>query len=462
MQCIEKDTQIKSFLKTGKSKKKIKVAGVPGLYLVKNTETEGIWEFTRMRDKQRFHFMRRYPKCSLSQARSIFNDYNLKIDRGDPYETISPRHLQAEKKKKIVEGVKIDSLIVHYFEEREERLKKSKTNKNPDRELMALQARYKKYLRDEIGELFPSQLTTEVAIRVLSQIRNSDSTRSKVQALLSDIKRWAIRTNRLSIEAAPINWEMVHEVLPRSIYAPQKHPACKVEDIPELVKLIYEFNPHEAFKAGAYALLFVILTGVRVGCLLEPDSQVCGDGEDWFAHWKEVDLKQAIWHIPAQYLKESQNGAMDIPLSKQAIFILEKQKELIYSLMGNKAIKGDSFLFPSTQFGRVNRINRPMKASSLKGILRRVDEKQKALGLEGFRDRFTGKMITTHGFRSTLTDWAEKEGFNSDLVEIQLHHRIKGVRGHYLRDPQIERRREMLERWGDYCFSLLSLNKDIS
>ena len=72
--------------------------------------------------------------------------------------------------------------------------------------------------------------------------------------------------------------------------------------------------------------------------------------------------------------------------------------------MGNQAIKGDSFLFPSRQFGRVNRINRPMKASSLKGILRRVDEKQKALGLEGFRDRFTGKMITTHGFRSTLTD----------------------------------------------------------
>ena len=127
---------------------------------------------------------------------------------------------------------------MHYFEEREERLQKSKTNKNPDRELMALQARYKKYLRDEIGELFPSQLTTEVAIRVLSQIRNSDSTRSKVQALFSDIKRWAIRTNRLSIEAAPINWEMVHEVLPRSICAPQKHPACKVEDIPELVKLI--------------------------------------------------------------------------------------------------------------------------------------------------------------------------------------------------------------------------------
>lgn len=102
MQFIEKDTQVKSFLKTGKTKEKIKVAGVPGLYLIKSTETEGIWEFTRMRDKQRFHFMRRYPKCSLSQARSIFNDYNLKIDRGDPYETISPRLLRAEKKKRLL------------------------------------------------------------------------------------------------------------------------------------------------------------------------------------------------------------------------------------------------------------------------------------------------------------------------------------------------------------------------
>lgn len=461
MRYIDKDSQIKSFLKTGKAKEMAKVVGVKGLCLIRKNEAEGIWDFTRMRDGQRLHFTRRYPKCSLLQARVIFNDYNLKIDRGDPYESFNPRILNEEKKRIVAESVKIDSLILEYFEDREDRLVKSKTNKNPDRELMALQARYKKYLRSEIGDLLPSQLSTEVAVRVLSKITNSDSTRSKVQALLSDIRRWAIRTNRLSIQTAPIDWDVVHEVLPKSVSVAQKHPACRIEDIPELVKLIYESNPHEVFKSGAYALLFVILTGIRVGCLLEPDSLVTGDGADWFAHWKEVDFEEALWHIPSQYLKESQNGALDIPLSKQALFILKKQKELIHYLMGEQGVSADSFIFPSTQFGRMNRVNRPLKASSLKGILRRIDEKRIEQGLSGFRDRFTGRLITTHGFRSTLTDWAEKEGFNSDLVEIQLHHRIKGVRGHYLRDPQLERRREMLNRWGDYCFSLLSLDNII-
>ena len=278
MKTIEKDTQIKSFLRTGKTQEKAKVAGIPGLYLVKKTELTGIWEFARMRDGQRFHFRRAYPKCTLAHARSVFSDYNLRIDRGDPIETISPNHIRARKKKQAIESVKLNSVIVRYFEDKEERLQKSGTNKNPDRALMVIQARYKKYLQQEIGELTPSEVTTEVAIKVLSKIKNSESTRSKVQALLSDIKRWAIRTNRLSIDSVPINWEIVHEVIPQCLNAPEKHPACKVEELPELVKLIYESNSYEAQRTGIYALLFVILTGVRVGCLLEPDSQVGGQG----------------------------------------------------------------------------------------------------------------------------------------------------------------------------------------
>lgn len=458
MRTIEKDTQIKSFLRTGKTQEKARVAGIPGLVLVKKTESTGIWEFTRMRDGQRFHFRRCYPKCTLAHARSVFSDYNLRIDRGDPIETISPNHIRAKKKKQAIESVKLNSVIVRYFEDKEERLQKSGTNKNPDRALMVIQARYKKYLQQEIGELTASEVTTEVAIKVLSKIKNSESTRSKVQALLSDIKRWAIRTNRLSIDSVPINWEIVHEVIPECLNAPEKHPACKVEELPELVKLVYESNSYETQRTGIYALLFVILTGVRVGCLLEPDSQVGGQGADWFAHWGEIDEQGAIWHIPARYLKESQNGALDIPLSKQALFILRKQKDLVRSLMGTQALKDDCFIFPSSQFGRANRVNRPLKASTLKSILSRINEKQRKQGYTGFKDRLTGKPITTHGFRSTFTDWAEREGFNSDLVEIQLHHRIKGVRGHYLRDPQLERRRQMLEQWGNYCFSLLSLN----
>ena len=61
--------------------------------------------------------------------------------------------------------------------------------------------------------------------------------------------------------------------------------------------------------------------------------------------------------------------------------------------------------------------------------------------------------ITPHGFRSTFRDWAAEEAhqFPNETVELALAHTIKNkAEAAYRRGDQLERRRELMERWTKY------------
>lgn len=62
--------------------------------------------------------------------------------------------------------------------------------------------------------------------------------------------------------------------------------------------------------------------------------------------------------------------------------------------------------------------------------------------------------ITAHGFRSTFRDWAAEQAyeFQNETVELALAHTIKNkTEAAYRRGDQLERRRELMERWGKYA-----------
>ncbi|MEH6739720.1 MAG: site-specific integrase, partial [Sulfitobacter sp.] len=60
---------------------------------------------------------------------------------------------------------------------------------------------------------------------------------------------------------------------------------------------------------------------------------------------------------------------------------------------------------------------------------------------------------TTHGFRSSFRDWVgETTNYSGDLAEMALAHTIKNkVEAAYRRGDLLERRREMMEEWSDFC-----------
>lgn len=149
-------------------------------------------------------------------------------------------------------------------------------------------------------------------------------------------------------------------------------------------------------------------------------------GELRHAEWDEIDLAAAEWSIPAAKMKMREPHL--VPLSRQAIDVLRE----LQSLTG-----GGRFVFPSARSPK-----RPMSDNAILSSLRRM----------GFaKDEMTG-----HGFRAmarTILD--ETLNVRPDYIEHQLAHAVRDPNGRaYNRTAFLAERREMMQRWADYLWSL--------
>ena len=156
---------------------------------------------------------------------------------------------------------------------------------------------------------------------------------------------------------------------------------------------------------SAMAVEFLILTAGRAG-------EVAG------ARWSEVEREGATWTVPRGRMKGG--AAHTVPLPKQALRILDELA----------ALRRNDFIFPG------KRRNRPLTGSALEMLLRRLDEKP----------------VTIHGFRSTFRDWAGDETHHArETIESALAHKVGGVEGAYRRASAVEKRRQLMQAWADFC-----------
>ena len=60
---------------------------------------------------------------------------------------------------------------------------------------------------------------------------------------------------------------------------------------------------------------------------------------------------------------------------------------------------------------------------------------------------------TLHGFRATFKSWAtDKTTIQREVIEMALAHKVGNeVEASYLRTSAIEKRRELMEQWANYC-----------
>lgn len=67
--------------------------------------------------------------------------------------------------------------------------------------------------------------------------------------------------------------------------------------------------------------------------------------------------------------------------------------------------------------------------------------------------RRAGQSVTVHGFRSSFSDWAaESTRFTREVVEASLAHTIENrVEAAYRRGDLLNKRRQLMAAWGDYC-----------
>jgi len=148
-------------------------------------------------------------------------------------------------------------------------------------------------------------------------------------------------------------------------------------------------------------------------------------GELRRAEWKEFDLEEGLWIIPAAKMKMKRDHI--VPLSRQAIEILTE----LYPLTGD-----GKYVFPT-----IRTKARPMSENTLNAALRRLG--------------YSGDEMVAHGFRTMASTRLHELGWKSEIIEFQLAHADKNkVRGVYNRAEYLEERKRMMQAWADYLDAL--------
>jgi integrase len=178
----------------------------------------------------------------------------------------------------------------------------------------------------------------------------------------------------------------------------------------ELMRAIYGYHGH-AYAAAALKLSALLF--VRPGELRN-------------AEWREMDLDDAVWRIPAAKMKMRHDHL--VPLSTQAVEILR----------GLERMTGQGkYVFPS-----IRSDERCMSENTVSAALRSMG--------------YPKEVMTAHGFRAmarTMLDEILEE--RVDLIEHQLAHAVIDPNGRaYNRTAHLPGRRQMMQRWADYLEKL--------
>jgi integrase len=230
-------------------------------------------------------------------------------------------------------------------------------------------------------------------------------TASRVRGRIERVLGWAATSGYRPKGENPARWkDHLDNLLPkRSAVAPGKHHAA----LPWAKLPAFMARLAEEEGLGALALRFVILTCTRT-------SEALG------ARWNEISLGDKLWIIPAARMKAAKEHRL--PLADATMEILRTLHRLPPS----------PFVFAASKF-------RPVSSMIMLMTLRRM----------GRGD------LTTHGFRSTFSDWcAERTNFASELREMALAHAIGNkVEAAYRRGDLFAKRRQLANAWAKFATS---------
>ena len=224
-------------------------------------------------------------------------------------------------------------------------------------------------------------------------------TARRLRQRINTVIDWAVakgyRENGLALP-------VIDKALPKQRAQPKHHKAVPYAELPQFMEKL-----RESESMGRLALEAVILTAAR-------------SGEVRLAQWSELDLEAATWTIPAERMKAGREHV--VPLSPEAVALFERVKT-------HK--RGDTDLvFPGQRRGK------PLSDMTLTKAMRDMSRAE-----------------TPHGFRSTFRDWvAEKTDWPAELAEAALAHMVsdKTVAA-YQRGTMLDKRRELMAAWADYC-----------
>ncbi len=364
----------------------------PGLYL-RVRGGSCLWTFRRMVDgRASEHSLGSYADLTLADAVAKAADLRARMKRGE-----DSAELLGRSQKLAVIKTQIAS-----FEDVAVQLWVSmkpgwKNPKHAEQWINTLRA----YAFPKFGDKSVVDVTTEDVLAVLRPIwtdkhETATRVRQRIEAVLSAAKARGLRSGE-----NPATWRGHLGALLPTISKRRRvehHAAMNWEDVPTFMAELRQ-RP----SMSAWALQCTILTACRTG-------EVIG------AQRAEIDLKAALWIIPAHRMKAQREHR--VPLSGQAVALLRALPRQ----------DGESVFWGQ----RKPTISNMAMLELLRGMR---------------------PGLTVHGFRSAFRDWAaERTTFSAEVVEMALAHTISNqVEAAYRRGDLLDKRRELMQAWADYC-----------
>lgn len=248
-----------------------------------------------------------------------------------------------------------------------------------------------------------AEIETSDVLKILNPIwKEKAETASRVRMRIESVLDYA-KAKGWREAGNPARWRgHLSNILPaRQNHLKKHHPAMAYGELPAF---IIRLRNAEALAARALDLL--ILTASRTSEVLK-------------AEWGEFDLDNSLWVIPTERMKAKRDHR--IPLTNDAMTILTPLYEHRIS----------EYVFPGQRQGR------PLSGMAMEMLLRRMKIEN----------------ATVHGFRSTFRDWCgDKTTFPREIAEAALAHKVGGaVELACRRSDALEKRRQLMEAWADYC-----------
>lgn len=217
--------------------------------------------------------------------------------------------------------------------------------------------------------------------------------------------RSVFQTAKLSgIDCDPFTVDAARHMLGHVRHEPKHLPALPWQEVPALFERLGD-------APSGLCIKWLILTSVRAHAARG-------------AHFDEIEGD--VWTIPAERIKGNEGKARDfrVPLSSQAM-----------ELAGIAAKFSNGALFPSVRAGAFitdQALNKALKKRT--------------------------KNCTIHGFRTSFRSWVQDtDACSWDVAETILGHTIGDkVERSYARSDLLDRRRIVLESWGDFVSGKMS------
>ncbi len=256
-----------------------------------------------------------------------------------------------------------------------------------------------------IGKLPVQDIDVAMVMKVLEPIWSKKTeTANRLRGRIESILDWAnVREYRQGEN--PARWRgRLQNLLPKpsKVQKVEHHPALPYDDMGDFMVAL-----RGQHGTAAQALELLILTASRTSEVLN-------------AEWKEFNLKDRTWTVPAHRIKTSKEHR--VPLSEAAFRILKEMEKY----------KENEFVFNGLKG------NKPLSNVAMLALLKRM--------------KYTD--ITVHGFRSSFRDWvAEQTSYPREVAEAALSHALENkAEAAYQRGDLFKKRQQLMEAWSRYCY----------